>query len=449
MSSSPDPVPSAASLAVLCSPEGSIVAGFVDDLGIVPSSDAALHDLFVPECRDKADAFLEELRLHRSAFGWELNIETPRGPRSLQFAGSASAQEILVVGGRSASELVRVYGELQKSGDPRLVAFRQHLDRDIDARESREARASELYDALSSVNNELANSQRTLARRSIELERMTSEKDATLSELLRLKEHLEERVSERTRQLEESNRELESFSYSVSHDLRAPLRHISGFADLLLKGNSQNLTDQQRRYVEVISESIKEAGLLVDDLLSFARMGRTELMTRDVDTRDLVDSLVSEFSADTTARGITWKIDRHLPAVSADRAMLRLAIRNLLANAVKYTSRQVAPVIEIGTRRAAELNEAARAQDQEIPPHHIVFFVRDNGIGFEMQYVGKLFGVFQRLHRAEEYPGTGIGLASVRRIIRRHGGRTWAEGVPNEGATFYFSLPPAGEVSSA
>lgn len=227
--------------------------------------------------------------------------------------------------------------------------------------------------------------------------------------------------------LEAANLELESFSYSVSHDLRAPLRHIQGYAELLGRESAQ-LSEKGRRHLDTISRAARNMGQLIDDLLSFSRMGRTELRQTAVDPAQLVQEVRQSLELVTQDRAITWKI-APLPRVQADPPMLRQVFANLLGNAVKYSRKRDAAVIEIGL---------AGEEDGRI-----VFFIRDNGTGFDMQYADKLFGVFQRLHSADEFEGTGIGLANVRRVIVRHGGRTWAEGRPGEGATFYFTLKPA------
>lgn len=225
--------------------------------------------------------------------------------------------------------------------------------------------------------------------------------------------------------LREANQELEAFSYSVSHDLRAPLRHIAGFVDLLAK-QSTALDERARRYLNIIADSARQMGALIDDLLVFSRMGRAELRCQKVTFSRLLEEAVNLSKADTRERSINWKIGA-LPEVEADAAMLRQVWVNLVGNAVKYTR----------TRNPAEI-EVGCLDDRN---GEFVFFVRDNGVGFDMKYVDKLFGVFQRLHRSDEFEGTGIGLANVRRIITRHGGRTWAEGKVDAGATFYFSLP--------
>jgi|GEM_PF-1203061 len=245
------------------------------------------------------------------------------------------------------------------------------------------------------------------------------------AEIRRLNDELEQRVRDRTVELQEVNQELEAFSYSVSHDLRAPLRHLTGFAELLQKNDRVKLDDQARRHLTVISESAMRMGQLIDDLLAFSRSGRTELRQAPVNLDALVQEVIQGLHSDTEGRRIVWHI-APLPDVNADANLLRMALTNLFANALKFSQPRDEATLEMG------------CTEHE---HEHVFFIRDNGVGFDMQYVEKLFGVFQRLHGTEEFEGTGIGLANVRRIISRHGGRTWAESVLGEGATFYFSLP--------
>ncbi|HVJ39229.1 MAG TPA: ATP-binding protein [Stenotrophomonas sp.] len=234
-----------------------------------------------------------------------------------------------------------------------------------------------------------------------------------------------EEMAELNEQLVRSNKELEAFSYSVSHDLRAPFRHIVGYSELLSASAGERLDETERRFLATIVESAKSAGTLVDDLLSFSQMGRSTLGLTSVDMGLLVDDVRNKLDMEYTGRSIRWRI-APLPRVVGDPTMLRLVWQNLLANAIKFTRDTPAPMIEIDHRCT---------EDEHI------FRVRDNGCGFDPRYVDKLFGVFQRLHHSDEYEGTGIGLANVRRIVERHGGRTWAEGKLGEGATFYFSIP--------
>jgi PAS domain S-box-containing protein len=245
-------------------------------------------------------------------------------------------------------------------------------------------------------------------------------------EAKRFNTELEQRVAERTAQLQAANEEMEAFSYSVSHDLRAPLRHIIGFVALLQQDAGPTLSGKNLQHLTTISQSAKLMGKLIDDLLAFSRIRSSEIQKTDVSLNELVRETVGEFQAETKGRKIAWKISS-LPTVRADRALLRMVLVNLISNAVKFTGARAEAKIEIG---------CVPGGDRET-----VFFIRDNGAGFDPLYTHKLFGVFQRLHSQDEFEGTGIGLANVQRIIHRHGGRTWAEGVIDGGATFYFSIP--------
>lgn len=237
-----------------------------------------------------------------------------------------------------------------------------------------------------------------------------------------LAKELDRRIAE----LAAVNKELEAFSYSVSHDLRTPLRHIGGFVDLLKEELGESQGGKGRHYLEVISNSTAHMGNLIDDLLLFSRMARVALQRSTIDIGQIVGETIRSLEPDTKQREIEWKVG-DLPRVEADGSLMRLVFQNLLSNALKYTRPRTKAVIEVGW---AESNG-----------HEASFYVRDNGVGFDMQFADKLFGVFQRLHKPEEFEGTGIGLANVRRIVQRHGGRTWAEGEVDRGATFYFSLP--------
>jgi len=236
---------------------------------------------------------------------------------------------------------------------------------------------------------------------------------------------LNEDLEKRSAELEASNKELEAFAYSISHDLRAPLRHMAGFTELLQKNAASVLNEKSQRYVTMILESAQRMGNLIDDLLAFSRIGRAEAHKTIVSLEQLVQEALTEVRQETSGRNVVWKVGA-LPDSYGDRSMLRLALVNLISNAVKFTRTRSQAEIEIGCTN--------QKQDQ------VVVFVRDNGVGFDMKYQNKLFGVFQRLHPPEAFEGTGIGLATVQRIVHRHGGSVWAEGQVDQGATFYLSL---------
>jgi PAS domain S-box-containing protein len=242
--------------------------------------------------------------------------------------------------------------------------------------------------------------------------------------------NLNEELGKRTAELEATNKELEAFAYSISHDLRAPLRHMAGFTELLRKNTGSLLNERNQRYVMMILESAQRMGNLIDDLLAFSRISRAETHKTTVSLEQLAEEALTEVRKDTDGRNIVWRVGG-LPPWYGDGSMLSLVLVNLISNAVKFTSTRSQAEIEIGC--------LSHEQDQ------VVVFVRDNGVGFNMKYLSKLFGVFQRLHPPEAFEGTGIGLATVQRIVHRHGGQVWAEGLVDRGATFYFSLSKSQE----
>jgi signal transduction histidine kinase len=275
--------------------------------------------------------------------------------------------------------------------------------------------------SFSAVRRRIEDSLR-LARDNLQLE--VEQRRHREDEIRKLNQELNKRAAE----LEATNKELESFACSVSHDLRAPLRHMAGYSELLQRQASSVLDEKSQRFIRTILDSAKRMGNLIDDLLAFSRIGRAETKKTEVNLDQLVKDVVAEIGQDTKGRDIAWKIGA-LPVCYGDRSMLRLVVVNLVSNAVKFTRMRSRAEIEIG---CVERNK----QEFEM-------FVKDNGAGFDMQYVNKLFGVFQRLHLPEQFEGTGIGLATAQRIIHRHGGQIRGEGAVDQGATFYFSLPNA------
>jgi light-regulated signal transduction histidine kinase (bacteriophytochrome) len=251
---------------------------------------------------------------------------------------------------------------------------------------------------------------------------------AAANEEIRAFNHeLEARVGERTASLAASNRELEAFTYSVAHDLRTPLRHMHGFISLLAEDYAPTFDEQGRTYLAHVVKGAEQMGHLIDDLLNLSRVGRQQLVPQVVGLGRLVAEIQEQLGSDVGERRVRWQVANELPFVECDAALMRQVLQNLLANAVKFTGPRAEAVIEVGVRPLSN--------------GEVTVFVRDNGVGFSMKHADKLFGVFQRLHRQEDFEGTGVGLATVQRIVQKHGGRVWAEAELDHGATFYFTLP--------
>ncbi len=285
--------------------------------------------------------------------------------------------------------------------------------------------------ALATAAYENARRHEEIRRQAAELKREILERKCAEEEIQKLNEELERRVMERTAELAEANQELEAFSYSVSHDLRAPLRHMHGFSKVLLEEFGPALDPAAQRHLQCIHEAAQHMGHLVDDLLNLSRVGRQQLSRQAIRLGGLVEEVLVELQPELQGRQLDWRIGV-LPTAECDPSLMKQVFMNLLSNAAKYTRLREGAVIEVGQMAAADGSP--------------VIFVQDNGIGFNMKYADKLFGVFQRLHRQEDFEGTGVGLAIVQRIVHKHGGRVWAEAEPNKGAAFYFTLGPPGQV---
>lgn len=269
------------------------------------------------------------------------------------------------------------------------------------------------------LQDELTETNREVMALTMELEKRVAERTAELSEA-------QAELEQKNERLQEANQELQTFTHAVSHDLRGPLRHLQSFAGLLEEEFGQQLGERGAEYLSKLTKIAHEMGVLFDELLKFARMGQHRMERRAVDFNELVQEVIEKFHNETESREIEWVVSS-LPSVKGDEVMLRQVWVNLLGNAIKYTRRKGRARIQVGW--------------QQEPDEQQVFFVRDDGVGFDMKSAGKLFDIFERLHPRSEFEGTGVGLALVRRIIERHGGRIWAKSAVGEGATFYFSLP--------
>jgi light-regulated signal transduction histidine kinase (bacteriophytochrome) len=317
-----------------------------------------------------------------------------------------------------------IQGEEKEKRASELVIADKEL---VFQNEEKEKRAEELVIANKELvfqNEEKEKRAEELIIADKELDFQHEEKVKRAAELIVVNNELVFQNLEKEKQ-EAANKELEAFSYSVSHDLRAPLRHIGGFVELLIKNNSEQLDSAGIRYLNIIADSSHEMGELIDALLTFSRLSRTELIRTNINSTELVNRALKTFNTDLEGRDVEFIVHK-LPDAMGDETLIYQVWINLISNAIKYSRKQEKAIIEIGSK---------------LENKNIVFYVKDNGVGFDMKYADKLFGVFQRLHKAKDFEGVGIGLANVKRIVVRHGGKCWAESEVGKGATFYFSKP--------
>jgi PAS domain S-box-containing protein len=395
-----------------------------------PSSKNGDREFYYPEDREKLDAAFQRALENGESYDLELRLTATKGTSKwIRTSGQAVFEH---------GKVVRIFGHIlditeqkrtQDELEIKVTERTKELEEKVQKLYKSEKAMLYMVEDLNRMTTEIKLERQKIELTNTELEKRSSELVKSQSALLNVVDDLNiksEELTRSTNQLEIANKELEAFAYSVSHDLRAPLRHIDGFIEMLQKKIQSILDEQGKRYLDVISSSAKHMGNLIDDLLSFSRMGREEMRKNQVELNKLVREIVQGMEQEAEGRAIQWVVG-DLPVVTADPSMLKLVLVNLLSNAQKFTQKKPHARIEIGCRSDSGTE--------------YMFFIRDNGAGFDMRYVDKLFGVFQRLHRQEEFEGTGIGLANVRRIIQRHGGRTWAEGEIDKGATFYFSLP--------
>jgi signal transduction histidine kinase len=397
-----------------------------------------LLDVLDPQVRvalEFAESMIAKRRRTHAVAGADEVLETER----LMDAVSATTEEMRAEEMRLLSQstprtgaerrltsFIVVVGVLVAAGLLTVARFAINREIDVSARGREELKALNA-DLEGRVDQRTAALQTEVAERTQAEQRLTAQAEKLARserEVRKLNDELERRVTQRTALLETANKELEAFSYSVSHDLRAPLRHISSFSKMLLEEFGPALDANAQRYVERIQVGTQKMGLLVDELLNLARVGRHVLRPQPTGLNSIVAELIAMLQPDGEGREVQWVI-AELPAVECDPVLVRQVFQNLLANALKFTRPRAHTVIEVS---------------HKVEDGQPVFMVRDNGVGFNMKYVDKLFGVFQRLHSSDEFEGTGIGLVTVQRIVHKHGGRVWAEAEADKGAAFYFTL---------
>jgi len=406
--------------ALVCDEGGTIRGILRDDLGLPGlTPGTALGQLVDPSSRIKLLNFLVELRGKGAAFDWEISVPKEGEMLQLRLAGALDGKKLVVVLTHSPLFALNLLHDLIKMDSLQEATLRMAIEQ---TRRIQTTLGTSIYDEISRLNNELVTLQRELAKKNAELERSNAE-------IRQLNTELQQQVRENSAQLQASNLELETIAYTISHDLRSPLRAMDGFSALLLADPQKNMDPTNMDYLARIREAAQRMGQLIEDLLNLSKVTRGDFTRTRVDLSALAQEISARLAAQNPEKRVECEISPDLEA-EGDADLLRLALENLLGNAFKFTGEREKPLVRFGM----EAQQGER-----------VYFVRDNGAGFNMSYANKLFSPFQRLHAAAEFPGTGIGLAIVERIITRHGGRIWAEAALEQGATFYFTLGARGD----
>jgi light-regulated signal transduction histidine kinase (bacteriophytochrome) len=358
--------------------------------------------------------------------------------QSCKSGGLWDAVAAIIVGGQHIASWLVGQARDKSRGEDNMLLYAKEIGADesemINAFHEIDSMTKNQFEKVANMLYTLANQLSAMAYQNLQQELLISEREKAEREVQKLNEELEKRVEQRTMELQIANDELESFSYSVSHDLRAPLRSIDGFSFMLMEDYMDELNDQAKKYLEKIRKASQRMAMLIDDMLKLSRLTRGELRKESFNISQIALNIVEEIKAGHPKSNIKFIIQKNLTA-HGEKILIDLVLENLFGNAFKFTSNIEKPIVEFGLVNSEILSEKLNLDRAKQ-----VFFVKDNGAGFDMKYSSKLFGPFQRLHRANEFEGNGIGLTTVQRIITKHGGRIWAESKVNKGATFYFTI---------